>query len=163
MGRLGRSPLTAPTLALPPPLAPRLLAGHHRLHTSWAFWYQKKGKRTQTTNWYEGLTLAGRCRTVEQFWAMYSHLIRPDNVEGSVDLMLFRDGIQPMWEDDANKQGGKVSIKCVSLTACVRGRGRRRRHCRLWLQRTTPSIVTAPCARGAVSCLVADASSPRAS
>lgn len=37
---------------------------------------------------------AGRFHTVEGFWALYSHMIRPDNVEGSVDLMLFRDGIQ---------------------------------------------------------------------
>lgn len=69
-------------------------AGHHRLHTRWAFWYQKKHKRGTTSNWYEGLTLAGRFHTVEGFWALYSHMIRPDSLEGSVDVMLFRDGIQ---------------------------------------------------------------------
>jgi translation initiation factor 4E len=38
-------------------------------------------------------------------------MIRPDFMEGSVDVMLFRDGIKPMWEDDANRRGGKVSVK----------------------------------------------------
>ena len=40
-----------------------------------------------------------------------SHMVRPDNIEGSVDVMLFQDGIQPIWEDENNKRGGKWTIK----------------------------------------------------
>ena len=72
------------------------LADHHRLASRWAFWYLKKVKpaRGASTNWHEGLTLAGRFNTVEGFWRLYSHIVRPDSIDGSVDLMLFRDGIQ---------------------------------------------------------------------
>ena len=38
-------------------------------------------------------------------------MLRPDNVRGGLDYMLFRDGIQPRWEDDANKSGGKLTFK----------------------------------------------------
>lgn len=40
-----------------------------------------------------------------------SHIVRPDNIQGSVDVMLFRDGIKPMWEDDANARGGKWTLR----------------------------------------------------
>jgi hypothetical protein len=43
--------------------------------------------------------------------ASCSHVVRPNSLEGSIDVMLFREGIKPMWEDDANKRGGKISIK----------------------------------------------------
>jgi hypothetical protein len=50
----------------------------------------------------------GRFSTAEGFWQLYSHIIRADKITGSVDIMLFRDGIRPVWEDEANKNGGKV-------------------------------------------------------
>ena len=57
------------------------------------------------------MTLVGGASTVEQFWSIYSHMVRPDHIEGSVDIMLFQQGIQPIWEDEANKRGGKFTIK----------------------------------------------------
>ncbi len=40
-----------------------------------------------------------------------SHIIRPENLNGSTDLMMFREGIQPMWEDEANARGGKLVLR----------------------------------------------------
>jgi hypothetical protein len=34
----------------------------------------------------------------EGFWEVYSHIIRPNDVQTALDLHLFRDGIKPMWE-----------------------------------------------------------------
>jgi translation initiation factor 4E len=83
------------------------------LSTSWAFWCQKKNKKTKTTttNWSEGTQCVGRFSTAEGFWHLYTHIVRADKIQGSVDVMLFRDGIRPVWEDEANKLGGKLSIK----------------------------------------------------
>uniref|UniRef100_A0A8C5GHQ2 Eukaryotic translation initiation factor 4E family member 2 n=1 Tax=Gouania willdenowi TaxID=441366 RepID=A0A8C5GHQ2_GOUWI len=50
-------------------------------------------------------------RKVEQFWRFYSHMIRPGDLTGHSDFHLFKEGIKPMWEDDANKMGGKWIIR----------------------------------------------------
>uniref|UniRef100_A0A4W4EZ99 Eukaryotic translation initiation factor 4E family member 2 n=1 Tax=Electrophorus electricus TaxID=8005 RepID=A0A4W4EZ99_ELEEL len=50
-------------------------------------------------------------RKVEQFWRFYSHMIRPGDLTGHSDFHLFKEGIKPMWEDEANKSGGKWIIR----------------------------------------------------
>jgi len=32
-------------------------------------------------------------------------------VHGNADIMLFRDSIRPVWEDEANKGGGKWTLR----------------------------------------------------
>jgi len=36
--------------------------------------------------------------TVEDFWAAYSHLRRPDDLLPVTEYHLFRDDIKPVWE-----------------------------------------------------------------
>ena len=48
---------------------------------------------------------------VEQFWAYYCHLARPCELPSHCDIHLFKLGIKPMWEDDANKNGGKWMVR----------------------------------------------------
>ena len=48
---------------------------------------------------------------MEQFWAIYQHLKKPDACKPGIDIQLFKDPIKPMWEDENNKQGGKINIK----------------------------------------------------
>uniref|UniRef100_UPI003AAC6A44 eukaryotic translation initiation factor 4E type 2-like isoform X2 n=1 Tax=Centroberyx gerrardi TaxID=166262 RepID=UPI003AAC6A44 len=50
-------------------------------------------------------------RKVEQFWKFYSHLVRPGDLTGHSDFHLFKEGIKPMWEDEANRSGGKWIIR----------------------------------------------------
>jgi len=45
--------------------------------------------------------------TVEQFWSVYSHILRPSEVPCAMDYHLFKIGIKPMWEHEANVNGGK--------------------------------------------------------
>uniref|UniRef100_A0A668SAI2 Eukaryotic translation initiation factor 4E family member 2 n=1 Tax=Oreochromis aureus TaxID=47969 RepID=A0A668SAI2_OREAU len=40
-----------------------------------------------------------------------NHMIRPGDLTGHSDFHLFKEGIKPMWEDDANKMGGKWIIR----------------------------------------------------
>ncbi|CAK7300259.1 Eukaryotic translation initiation factor 4E type 2 [Vulpes lagopus] len=47
-------------------------------------------------------------RKVEQFWRFYSHMVRPGDLTGHSDFHLFKEGIKPMWEDDANKKWWQV-------------------------------------------------------
>ena len=35
---------------------------------------------------------------MEQFWKLYSHLVRPGDLIGHSDFHIFKEGIKPMWE-----------------------------------------------------------------
>nr|XP_055162656.1 eukaryotic translation initiation factor 4E type 2-like [Nyctereutes procyonoides] len=50
-------------------------------------------------------------RKVVQFWRFYSHMECPGDLTGHSDFHLFKEGIKPTWEDDANKNGGKGIIQ----------------------------------------------------
>jgi translation initiation factor 4E len=50
-------------------------------------------------------------QTVEHFWRIYDHLVRPNEFKNTTDYHLFKDGIKPTWEDPANKQGGKWMVR----------------------------------------------------
>ncbi|XP_059941434.1 eukaryotic translation initiation factor 4E type 2-like isoform X2 [Mesoplodon densirostris] len=42
-------------------------------------------------------------RKAVQFWGFYSHMVRPGDLTGHSDFHLFKEGVKPTWEDDANK------------------------------------------------------------
>ena len=74
-------------------------------------------RREQTTkvvkgsqNYEDMLEHIGTFDTVERFWSLYSHIKRPSDLP-SVNLSVFRKGIKPLWEDEANKKGGKFGIR----------------------------------------------------
>lgn len=48
---------------------------------------------------------------MEQFWRFYSHMVHSGDLTGHSDFHLFKEGIKPMWGDDANKNGGKWIIR----------------------------------------------------
>lgn len=49
--------------------------------------------------------------TLEQFWHVYNHLVRPNDLGRTTDYHIFKDGIKPTWEDPANEKGGKWMIR----------------------------------------------------
>ena len=49
---------------------------------------------------------------MEDFWRLYVHLRRPVDERPTVcDYHVFREGIRPMWEDEANVNGGKWIVR----------------------------------------------------
>jgi translation initiation factor 4E len=66
---------------------------------------------TSNANYDANLRLVGTFNTVEKFWTYYSHMCRPHDLNGHADIHLFKDGIRPLWEDDANKNGGKWIVR----------------------------------------------------
>ncbi|KAF9257718.1 translation initiation factor eIF4e [Marasmius fiardii PR-910] len=54
-----------------------------------------------------GLTVIGTFTTVEQFCRYFNWLKPPSKLERNSNYHLFKEGIKPMWEDPANKDGGK--------------------------------------------------------
>uniref|UniRef100_A0AC34R8N5 EIF-4F 25 kDa subunit n=1 Tax=Panagrolaimus sp. JU765 TaxID=591449 RepID=A0AC34R8N5_9BILA len=49
--------------------------------------------------------------SVEQFWQTYRHIKRPSDITEKVDFHLFKEGIKPVWEDTANRKGGKWILR----------------------------------------------------
>ncbi|TFK88546.1 translation initiation factor eIF4e [Polyporus arcularius HHB13444] len=60
------------------------------------------------TDQYEaGLTVIGEFDTVESFCRYFNWLKPPSKLERNSNYHLFKSGIKPMWEDEANANGGK--------------------------------------------------------
>ncbi len=69
-------------------------------------------KKAQNRSYEENTIKLGTVSTVEEFWLLYVHLRRPiDERPSSCDYHLFREGIKPMWEDEANINGGKWIVR----------------------------------------------------
>jgi len=87
--------------------------GQHRLQSSYCLWYSRKttGSKQGQSSFDQNLKLIATFASCEQFWNIYSHLVRPGELSSHSDLHVFKDGIKPMWEDEANRYGGKWIVR----------------------------------------------------
>ncbi|KAB5546785.1 hypothetical protein PHYPO_G00075910 [Pangasianodon hypophthalmus] len=87
--------------------------GEHPLQYNYTFWYSRRtpSRPANTQSYEQNIRQIGTVASVEQFWKFYSHLVRPGDLTGHSDFHLFKEGIKPMWEDEANKNGGKWIIR----------------------------------------------------
>jgi translation initiation factor 4E len=93
----------------------------NNLEYAYSFWFSKrlaKGRLQQVqqsqsgnVNYDANLRQVGTFDTVEKFWAYYSHMVRTKDLSFHADIHLFKDGIRPLWEDEANKNGGKWIVR----------------------------------------------------
>ncbi|RWS30670.1 initiation factor 4E-like protein [Leptotrombidium deliense] len=85
----------------------------HKLQNCYNLWFSRRtpGKLTNTQTYDQNLKVIGIFDTVEKFWNVYSHVLRPNALSGHLDFHLFKDGIKPMWEDEANREGGKWIVR----------------------------------------------------
>ena len=49
--------------------------------------------------------------TTAEFWNVYSYLKRPSDLEQGTQLNFFVKGVEPAWEDPANKEGGRWQLR----------------------------------------------------
>ena len=90
-----------------------------KLKSRYAFWYtisediyQIPPKTKIDKSEYENqIKKIAEFETIEDFWAIFQHLRKPDSCRPGIEFQLFRYGVKPIWEDDNNKNGGKVTIK----------------------------------------------------
>ncbi|XP_057302159.1 eukaryotic translation initiation factor 4E type 2-like isoform X2 [Hydractinia symbiolongicarpus] len=95
------------------PDEPVVEKGEHRLQYCYCLWFSRKnpGKQQVTMKYEDSIKLIGAFSSAEQFWAYYSYMVRPGELTGHSDIHLFKHGIRPMWEDKANKNGGKWIVR----------------------------------------------------
>ena len=81
----------------------------HPLKSTWVVWYRPPAAKHLD---YEKSTVAlAGFGSAEAFWAVYAHLRRPSALPAVSDYHLFRKGVRPVWEDAANKKGGKWIVR----------------------------------------------------
>ncbi|KAG2378744.1 hypothetical protein C9374_007892 [Naegleria lovaniensis] len=83
----------------------------HPLGHTFTFSYFRKEKGI---DYEDCMKTVGDFSTVEEFWALYTHMKRPYELKVSMDYHLFKQGIKPMWEDEKNKNGGRLMLRCKS-------------------------------------------------
>jgi len=74
---------------------------------------------TETGAYEAGLTVIGDFSTVEGFCRYFNWLKPPSMLERNSNYHLFKDGIKPMWEDEANANGGKWVLTMKSNPALL--------------------------------------------
>ena len=74
----------------------------HPLSHSWTFWWFTGERRS----WEDNMVQVMSFDTIEDFWSLYHHVILPSELKSGQDYFLFKNGIKPMWEDEANHRGG---------------------------------------------------------
>ena len=91
-----------------------------KLWTKFAFWFRiseemlrnQLPKQTLDSNEYENqVKKIAEFETIEDFWAIFQHLRKPDSCKQGIEFQLFKVPIKPMWEDEGNKNGGKLTLK----------------------------------------------------
>lgn len=95
-GKSGDYPLASPETVL-----------KHPLENNWTLWYYRNDKYKP---WEENQQEVMSFNTVEDFWSMYNHIERVSKLDMGCDYSFFKQGIKPMWEDEANQRGGKWLI-----------------------------------------------------
>ncbi|KAL0095007.1 translation initiation factor eIF 4e-like domain-containing protein [Phycomyces blakesleeanus] len=83
----------------------------HPLHYTWVFWFMHRNPREKITNYEESMKRIASFSSIEDFWAVYSHLRRPSDLPNISDYHLFKHGVRPVWEDEVNVNGGKWIVR----------------------------------------------------
>ncbi|RUP46927.1 translation initiation factor 4e [Jimgerdemannia flammicorona] len=77
----------------------------HPLHYTWVFWFMHRPPGAKITNYESSMKKIAAFSSVEDFWAVYSHLRRPHELPNISDYHLFKQG------DDININGGKWIVR----------------------------------------------------
>ncbi|KAG0057247.1 Eukaryotic translation initiation factor 4E type 2 [Gryganskiella cystojenkinii] len=83
----------------------------HPLHFNWVFWFMHRAPGSRILNYESSMKRIASFGSVEDFWAVYSHLRRPHELPTVSDYHLFKQGVRPVWEDATNINGGKWIVR----------------------------------------------------
>lgn len=82
---------------------------YHKLNTTWVLWYHLPTNNDWTIS---GYTKICEFDYVEDAINILNHI--PENVLTSVCIFLMKKGIQPLWEDKLNVNGGVFSYRITN-------------------------------------------------
>ena len=81
-----------------------------KLANKFVFWYHIN--EISADQEYESqIKKLAEFETLEDFWAIFQYLKKPDDCKQAIEFQLFKSPIKPMWEDENNKDGGRIALK----------------------------------------------------
>jgi translation initiation factor 4E len=80
------------------------------LHRRWVLWYDNPRLAPEGSNWKDNLKKCGVFGTAEEFWQIFNNIKPAGQLAVNSNYHLFREGIEPMWEDPENIKGGKFVL-----------------------------------------------------
>ena len=83
----------------------------NNLQSRWTFWYHRRGGNSKNMDYNESIKGIGSFGTVEAYWKIYDHIVRPNEFKVTTDYHMFREGVKPIWEDPVNREGGKWMVR----------------------------------------------------
>jgi len=106
----------------------------HPLYSTWTLWFDSPATKNRNLpqtpvsgfpqtplpqtpsvaaamGWMEDIRRVISFDSVEEFWGLYNNIVPPSQLPQKANYYLFKEGIMPAWEDEANKNGGKWSIQ----------------------------------------------------
>ncbi|KAG1081262.1 hypothetical protein G6F42_023007 [Rhizopus arrhizus] len=83
----------------------------HPLQNTWTLWFDNPGKKASAQSWADNLKEIINIDTVEDFWSTFNNVAKVNHLGPSSNYHLFKQGIRPEWEDEANAEGGKFGIQ----------------------------------------------------
>ena len=95
---------TSSDLDFAPPCDPNL---NLELNSSWDVYFS----RNDVENYDDRLVFLQTIRTIGDFWALYHYTKLPTYLRQGCDYMFFRSGIEPKWEAEENKNGGRLMVE----------------------------------------------------
>ena len=79
----------------------------HPLEHTWTLWFDNPNGRQKQATWGQTLRSVYTFNTVEDFWCLYNNILTPSRLIMGTDFHLFKEGIEPKWEDAKCAKGGK--------------------------------------------------------
>ncbi|XP_075255230.1 eukaryotic translation initiation factor 4E-like [Convolutriloba macropyga] len=77
---------------------------YHPLQKTWSLWFKKD---QPGATWVGGQKRVHSFHTVEDFWSLFNYIQPANQLSKGSDYSLFKENIEPTWEDPVNKNGGR--------------------------------------------------------
>lgn len=87
--------------------APTFSDKKHPLEHTWTLWFDNPNGRQKQATWGQTLRSVYTFSTVEDFWCLYNNIVTPSRLIAGTDFHLFKEGVEPKWEDAKCAKGGK--------------------------------------------------------
>ncbi|CAD7695665.1 unnamed protein product [Ostreobium quekettii] len=84
--------------------------GNHVLEYKWTLWFDSHQKGQSQTTYGQTRRRVYTFNTVEDFWKLFNNIKGPSEFSPNTDYCLFKEGIEPEWEDPRNDKGGSWTI-----------------------------------------------------
>lgn len=91
--------------------------GNHVLEYRWTLWFDSHIKGQSSSNYGESRRKVFTFGTVEDFWRLFNNIKMPSEFQPNTDYCLFKEGIEPEWEDARNEKGGSWTVQTTRQDA----------------------------------------------